>query len=459
MTPNELYPFQEEAIEKMNAMPHVLLFDDMGLGKSRQALEHVTRNKMFPCLIICPKTLVYNWRAEIKKWHPDEEPYIYYDTEALMDKILINPPHFFILWHDLFSKMSDYSVNYDELLEAVPYLRRWKSVIVDEAHVFRNPNTNRGESLIKFANSPAKKILLTGTPIVNSAMDLYPLLKVVGVSESQSEFLDRYCYSKNSPYGTTVSNLIKNKEELMEKIGHMWIRRSKKEVLTQLPERIEQQIELEMTPEQRTIYSRAVEMFLLEVETPEGDTISFNMEYVLPRLIRLRQLALEPAILNKSKSITGTKTEYIYQLLNNLAYDDKVVIFSNFKQYLDILKTYNVVPTNTVTISGDEDNYERQQNVEKFQKDKACKVCLITAAGGVGLTLTAANKIVIADRWWNEMVTNQAADRIYRIGQTRAVQVLYLNTVNSIDEHIRDRNFAKGETFSSLITSMREKGY
>ncbi len=442
---SQLYNFQESAIQQMEELDHVLLFDEMGLGKSIQALEHVQRKNLKPCLINCPKTLIWNWFQEIQKWYPNETPIVFQNTDQFLDAFLDNKNRFFIMWHDLLSRF-----NRDDVLAVLPKLN-WKSYIVDEAHLFRNWKTKRGEAFLLFNNPKIKKIILTGTPIVNSALDLYPLMQLTDVNISPLEIQDRYTFTRSTPYGR-VSQGVRNSAELRERIGNKWIRRTKTQVLKDLPPKTESTLPLQMDEDQQEAYYRLVDMMMIELDS--GLTIT--ADGVLAMITRMRQLCLDPRILGKTSS--SAKTNALLELIES--HDGKVVVYTNFKQYVDILqKDLEARKIKNTRVTGNEKPTERMANVRRFDEDPSTKVFLATQAGGLGLNLTKANVIVICDRWWNKARTSQAIDRIHRIGQKDPISAITLHTMNSIDDHIEAIVEKKDAVAQEIVQAIRNRGF
>lgn len=439
-----LYPFQERAIQQMAKLPHVFLFDEMGLGKTRQALEVVQLQDLKPCLIICPKTLVWNWYDEIIKWFPDEVPCIFRDTDQFVDSYVADKRRFFIMWHDVLARILK-----DEILEIVPRFA-WQAVIVDEVHHLRNWNTQRGEGLLRFQKG--KKFLLSGTPIVNSSMDLYPLIKLADLDISPQDFRESYTYTTIGPYGPKTYGF-RNRKQFMELLGPLWIQRKKIDVLKDLPPKTVQRLTLEMDPDQRRVYNNLITMLFIELDSGE----KIETSEILALLTRLRQVTLDPRILAKSAS--SAKTKAIKELFTN--YNGKVVIYSNFKQYINLLQPeLEAIGIKTVRLTGDEDGRARLDAVNKFQQDPRIRAFLSTMqSGGLGITLTAASMVVVTDQWWNKVRTDQAIDRLHRIGQTNKVTAILLHCRDSIDDHIDKIVQGKDASAMEVIEAIRERGY
>lgn len=434
-----LYPFQKEGVEKMKSMEHVLLFDDMGLGKTVQAIWHVEENNLKPCLVICPNSVKLNWWDEIYKWTGDESYYAYSAEEV--------PEYFFL---DKERYRGYYIIHHEALAYIDKDPRReglmlipWKSVIIDEAHQFRNPDTSRTENLMKFRSRTKKFIILTGTPMVNSPFDLYPILSLIGMKMNRGEYLNKFTWGVNSGYGYKPQGG-KNVEELQRIMSPYYIKRMKSEVLKDLPPKTIQKLKLTMPKDQRKIYDNFLEMLCLMLD--DGCRITSND--VLSQLLRLRQLNLDPNILGKNTS--SSKTMAILELLENSP-KEKFIISSTFKQYVDFLASKI---ENAITYDGDDrDIVARHKKIERFRDDPNCQAFIMTVkTGGVGLNLQFASKIILTDLWWNSATNLQVIDRVFRIGQKNPVICYILDNENSIDQHIAATCAEKESGINEVVT-------
>lgn len=470
-----LYPFQKNAIERMKELDSVLLFDDMGLGKTRQVLETVIGSDEKPALLIPPKGLVTNWYHEIVKWFPEETPILYKgDMELFLrqyfDAKIKGENRLFIIWHDVLSKSPHKYMNngktnrrHDEFIEVL-YGLDWKAIVIDEAHKFRNDGSLRTTGLKRFKNG--KRYVLTGTPTVNSAEDLYPLLDFVKVPELPELHSYLGTFTRPGRFGRPTG--FRNRGTLMDMIGDRWIRRTKAQVLRQLPPKIEQRMYVSMEDDQRTIYDALVRELIIEIWNEQEDKLEGRLEIpqgsmmALALLTRLRQLALEPRIFGFNRS--SAKTQAILQLLeDHKGIDDfgdpkKAVIYSNFVGYLDILeRDLQREGYNTARITGKEDVWDRKINESRFQNNDNCTVLLVSmAAGGEGLNLTAASLAIVADEWWNDVRMKQAIDRSHRIGQRNQLLAITLHCEDSVDDDVNAIVSEKTATSQFVLNSLVE---
>ena len=467
----KLYPFQRSGINRMAEQDGVLLTDEMGLGKTVQVLTHIVEQDLFPAIIIPPKTLTHVWYNEIIKWFPEFENNITVfdpaDPEAFLEwythDLVNGNKSFYIMWHDVMTKV--FSDTYwaekgtdeqktDCVLDLVPKLS-WKAVVVDEAHKFRNHNIQRAQGLLEFQKG--KKILVTGTPLVNTAEDLWILSEMLGQHTRVEDFTKTFC-NRGHNGRTWVNSGFQNREQFRNMIGDRWIRRTKAQVLKDLPEKQIHVMDLELNEGQREIYNRLLEAMFIEID---GNEVLETTEK-LSLLMRMRQLAIDPRIIGRS-GIPSIKTETILSIAEECHTNEtKLVVYSNFKQYVNILeRDVKNMGIGSLRITGDESSERRVQNQDAFQNDTDNKytVMLLTDAGSLGITLTAADTVIVTDRWWNQVRVDQAIDRIHRIGQKNKVLALYLDCADTVDEYLRDITATKDASNVALIEIMRNKRY
>lgn len=454
-----MYGFQSNAVVRMRELENILLFDDMGLGKTRQTIEAIKQENLLPALIIPPKGLVLNWEEEILKWFPGENVILWDGdaddiVDAYMDGMVDGKPPWVIMWHDsLVYGVNTNTYEKDEIAEII-FKLGWKSIVVDEAHKFRNDATFKTEALLKFKRKDGqKRFVLTGTPIVNSAMDLYAILKFGGfnVPDEGWVFMERYTQrnGRGKPTGW------RNKNELMRIIGNSWIRRTKAQVLKDLPPKTEQRLKLEMLPDQRKAYDQLLTLLMLELEDggqiviPQAGAFS-----ALAMMTRLRQLALDPWIIGKKSG--SAKTKAILDLVDGHdSKEGKVIVYSNFNRFLHRLKDLLEADRfKCGMITGEMDIQERQRQKNLFQEGDADVLLVNMAAGGEGLNLTAADLVIVADEWWNKVRMNQAIDRSHRIGQLQNLTAITLHVKDSIDDMVSETVEEKDATSKDVMVSM-----
>jgi SNF2 family DNA or RNA helicase len=423
----------------------------MGVGKTPETLNIVEKGGFHIPLIVCPNSLRFEWKRQIDEWiEPDICAVCSGDSwmksRALVESFKQNRKYRIINYEALRNPLIA------EMLSHIPF----DIIVFDEIHKLRNPKTKLVEGRAKksnhlerfweqpkdkeggtwkFLNQHPNAIILglSGSPIMNYPNDLYVPLSCVKPEhyprsiQPWREFMYRYCLWSDSRYGSYIYGT-RHLEQLREETSPFIIRRTKKEVLTYLPEKYYRRPSLEMRPDQRKLYDQMETELKILLDTGEP-LWSTN---ILSLLTRLRQINLDPKILGITSS--SAKTEFIMDTIEST--EDKLVIFSCFEKYIYLL--HLLLPnTPHVMITGQVHPDRRMEEVKKFQEDDSIKLCLGTVqAMGEGITLTAASNCIISDRWWNQPTNQQAEDRLHRIGQTRGVQVILPIVSNSIDAHL-----------------------
>lgn len=412
------------------------LADDMGLGKTLQAITLLSKIHMDakkPSLVVMPKSLIYNWENEIKRFNPSLKSGIYYgnnrDTEVFKKSQVILTTYGTIR-NDI-SKLKEYE---------------FQLIILDESQNIKNINAQTTKAIM-LLNSK-NRIALSGTPIENNLSELYSLFR----------FLNPGMFGSLEEFNTVYANPIQKDSdkdviaELRKKIYPFILRRLKKEVLKDLPEKIEQTVFIEMNKDQKRFYEERRSYYYNMINTHIKELgLGKAQFYVLQALNELRQITSCPEI--KNEKITSSKRE---MLINNVsdavANGHKVLIFTNYVRSIEnICADLESQGIKYLSMTGA--TKDRQSLVDKFQNDSSYKVFVMTLkTGGVGLNLTSADTIFIYDPWWNKTVENQAVDRAYRLGQDRTVFSYKLILKDSIEEKILKLQEMKSELLDNLIS-------
>ncbi|REC46145.1 DEAD/DEAH box helicase [Chryseobacterium pennipullorum] len=445
----DLRDYQHEGLNWMNFLDDFnfggCLADDMGLGKTLQIIAFILlqqeKRGHTTNLVVVPTSLLFNWQDEISKFAPSLKVLLHYGADRLKTT----------------SHLSDYDVvltSYGMLLSDIRFLKTFafNYIFLDESQTIKNPNSERYKAarLLQSRN----KIVLTGTPIENSTFDLYSQLSFAcpGLLGSKQSFKDIYAVPVDKfEYG-------KRALELQQKIKPFILRRTKKQVAKELPEKTETVIYCEMNTEQRKIYD-AYEKELREfIAASDDDELNKNSMHVLTGLTRLRQICNSPALLQEGYSgENAVKIEVLMEQILGKSKDHKILIFSQFVGMLDLLKAeleHHGIPFEYLT--GQTKN--RGEKVAHFQENNTIRVFLISLkAGGVGLNLTQADYIYLVDPWWNPAAENQAIDRSYRIGQTKNVIAVRMICSNTVEEKILSLQRKKKQLAQNLLTSDHTK--
>jgi len=420
-----------------------ILADEMGLGKTVQTLTILEKTKSDgPSLVICPKSLIYNWENEVKKYFPQMKILIIDGDHEKRRHLVKNV-------EDADIVITSYSMLQKDYMEYMESKVVFKYLVLDEAHYVKNMKTLSAKAvrLIKSRH----KILLTGTPLENNLDELYGTFDLI---------MPGYLGSKLDFSREFVSKIERNNrialELLQSKIKPFILRRTKADVLKELPPKQEQTVYNEMTNKQVGIYNEVLNRVKLEVNSLiEKKSLGQSRIQVLSALLKLRQVCNHPQLLDDSfigeHEISGKYNQFLELLNEVIEADNKVLVFSQFTSMLSIFeKDLERLGIKFLRLDGSTKN--RQELVDEFNNDDSIKVFLISLkAGGVGLNLTSASAVFLYDPWWNPMVEKQAMDRAHRIGQTKTVHVYKFITKNSIEEKILKLQERKGNLFDNLV--------
>ena len=412
------------------------LADDMGLGKTLQAISVLTRlheKKGTKSLVVMPKSLIYNWESEIKRFSPKLKVGIYYGN--FRNK-------------DIIKKSSVILTTYGTIRNDIEIIKDYNfdAVILDESQNIKNVNAQTTKAIMLL--NAKHRIALSGTPIENNLSELYSLFRFLNPSMfgTMEEFNNYYAIPIQKENDQEAI------EELKKKVYPFILRRIKKEVLKDLPDKIEKTMYIEMNPEQKKLYDERRNYYYKMVHSQiKENGLGKTQFFILQALNELRQITSCPEA--KSVGVTSSKREV---LINNIVEavenGHKVLVFTNYinsiKNICEDLDRYGI---KYLSMSGS--TKDRQLLVDKFQKDNKYKVFVMTLkTGGVGLNLTAADTIFIYDPWWNKTVENQAIDRAYRLGQDRTVFSYKLILKDTIEEKILQLQESKIKLLDSLIS-------
>jgi len=432
-----------------------LLGDDQGLGKTKQIIDlAMIRKKTFGfahCLIVCGVNgLKWNWIEEIQK-HSDESGWILgqlnrkksgrvyigsnADKIADLDRLLNgddNYPYFLITNIE--------SLRNTEITEKLKELCDKKiiqMVAVDEIHRCKNLNTQQGAGMMQL--QPYYRIGMTGTPLMNSPLDLYAIFKWLGYQPyAFGQF--KYHFCNVDEWGNVIG--YKNIDQLRGQLDSIMLRRTKAEVLD-LPSKIYQNEYVDLTDEQKKLYNQVITNAVRDTETPANDCI-------LATLLRLRQIS--GGIGPYSSIKKNPKLDRLEQLVEEAVYSGtKVIVYSNWiegiKPAIERLAKYN-----PVVITGETKDNERQEIVNRFQNDDSVKVIFGTVGAlGTGLTLTAATEVVFLDEPWTNATKEQACDRAHRIGTTSAVTIHTIISHGTYDENVHDIVLGKRDLTETIV--------
>jgi SNF2 family DNA or RNA helicase len=442
----ELRPYQKAGYNWMNYLSVYnfggCLADDMGLGKTVQTLALLQQQKEnhVGCtnLLIMPTSLIFNWEMEARKFTPGMKILNYTGIHREKD----------------FNKFSDYDLvltSYGTVRMDIEILKQvfFHYVILDESQVIKNPDSIIARSVTELRSK--HRLILTGTPIENSTLDLWSQMSFVnpGLLGTQRFFKNEF-----------LNPIEKKHDELKTKklyalIKPFILRRQKSQVVKDLPDKIENIQYCSMTEEQEKEYEKVKSNYRnLILDSIEQKGVGASQILLLQGLTRLRQIANHP-ILAESEYVDGSgKMEDVVHMLERaLSEDHKILIFSQFVKHLHLYADY-LKEKNIDFAYLDGSTKERQKEVDKFQQVDGKKIFLISLkAGGLGLNLTEADYVFLLDPWWNPAIEAQAIDRAYRIGQKNNVFTYKFITKNTVEEKILMLQQNKLRLAQELITT------
>ncbi len=443
----ELRHYQQDGVNWLNFLKRFgfggILADDMGLGKTIQAIAFLNQEKKSTkkaSLVVCPTSVVENWLRECARFAPDLK------VIALVGK-------------NRASSFKDVENN-DVIITSYPLIQRdlaeycgreWFYLIMDEAQKVKNHRTKTHEA---FCRVKAKyKLALSGTPIENRLMELWSIFQIVmpGFLMSQTGF-KRY-WAQPIEKGNNADR----RSELKQKLMPFILRRTKNQVLKELPPKTETLHYCELTEKQKVLYREIAEYSKSEIfKTIDSRGMEKSYFSILTALLRLRQICCHPGLVNKDMNAPFDESGKIQELFPFLeeVIDEghRILLFSQFVEMLHIIQTgINQFNWESVYLDGSTKN--RQAVIDEFQENEDIKIFLLSLkAGGVGINLTGADYVIHFDPWWNPAVENQATDRAHRIGQDKPVFVYRMITRDTIEEKIHNMQQRKKDLADSLIT-------
>lgn len=417
-----------------------LLADEMGLGKTLQVIAFLSSlNNRKQTLIVCPASLVYNWQSEFHRFAPELPTSVIVGNAAQRANTIAAAPEDGVL-----------ITSYDALKRDLDSYegRSFEVEVLDEAQYIKNANTMASES-VKTINARFR-IALTGTPIENRLSELWSIFDYL-----MPGFLYRYNYFKTHYENPIVRSRDKVTQEALRKmVGPFILRRRKTEVLTELPEKLEEVYYAPLEGEQRELYDARRQRLRIMLGKESEAEFRKNKIAVLAEITRLRQTCCAPSLIYENYKGNSAKEDLCIELIRN-AVDSghKILLFSQFKTMLEQLnKRLEAEGIKYYFLSGDTSKEERAQMVEAFQKDDTPVFSISLKAGGTGLNLTAADIVIHYDPWWNTAVENQASDRTHRIGQTKVVSVYRLIVQDTIEERILQLQEKKADLAGEILS-------
>lgn len=446
----ELRPYQKAGYNWLHFLKDYglggCLADDMGLGKTVTTLaflEKIREEKPdAPSLLVLPTSLIYNWQKEASRFTPHLRVMVHYGTQRIKDA-------------GAFAMYDLIICSYGVLRSDIDFIRhfRFNYAILDESQSIKNAGSANFKAVMDL--NTRNRLILTGTPLENSTLDLWSQMSFInpGLLGSLSSFKKKY---QNPIEKEKDENSLKI---LSTRIRPFMLRRNKRQVARDLPEKIESVVYCQMTEEQEKLYEETRSYVRNQIMgMQESGTLGKSSILVLQGLSKLRQLANHPAMVSPEYQGESGKGNDVMQRIREVVQEgSKTLVFSQFVKHLEfVAEALRREGVPFLYLDGSTKN--RIELVERFQKHNTELVFLISLkAGGVGLNLTAAENVFILDPWWNPAIEAQAVDRAHRIGQTKTVFSYKFISQNSIEEKIVELQNTKKQLFDELI--MEEESF
>jgi SNF2 family DNA or RNA helicase len=429
----ELRPYQRKGFEWMVLLNEInagaCLADDMGLGKTLQTITFMAhqaeQNEAAKMLVVCPASLLYNWKNEIEKFAPNFKTLVHYGPQRDF-KVFLKGDYDVLICSYHTARMDE-----QQLSSLI-----WDVLVLDESHNIRSMKAQMTQAVHRIrAHS---NVILSGTPMVNNTFDLFAQFEVIlpGLFGGQDFF--------NSTYATPIdkhrsTHAIQNLNKLTKPFI---LRRTKKQVATDLPEKIESIIYCEMNPDQREAYET--------VKAEVGKSVFLGIEEngleksklsILQAISKLRMLCCLPKLLDSGAfdATSSVKLDMLLEEIERNLGNHKVLVFSQYLGMLDAIS--NELTTRNIAhfrFDGSTPAQKRMLMVDAFQQeDSQERIFLVSLkAGNTGITLTEADYVFLVDPWWNEAIQRQAIDRTHRIGQKKTVFAYKMICKDSLEERM-----------------------
>ncbi|AQS53739.1 RNA polymerase-associated protein RapA [Jeotgalibaca dankookensis] len=436
-----LRPYQEEGFQWLKMLDAYgfggVLADDMGLGKTVQALTYIASSieeNDQPILVVCPSSVLYNWQKEARQFLPNLETALITGPKEERDlKIAQAKADGIKLWITSYPVLLRDIDLYGEII--------FRSIILDEAQIVKN-NIAKTTKAVRQLKAHTK-FALSGTPLENQLGELFSIFSIVvpGLFPSQKAF-------KNMDIA-----------QINRKIKPFVLRRLKKDVLTELPDKVESVEYIDLADQQKAMYLSQLRLVRSETnELLEAGTVNENRIKILAGLTRLRQICCDPRLVNPDYQGESAKLERLMEYLDNARENGKrVVLFSQFTQMLQIIRNRLAEQERDYFyLDGQTPNLERLALTTRFNEGEKDLFLISLRAGGTGLNLTGGDTVILYDSWWNPAVESQATDRVHRYGQTKKVQVIRMICTGTIEERINELQDKKRELIDQVITEGKQ---
>ncbi|MBR4330295.1 MAG: DEAD/DEAH box helicase, partial [Candidatus Riflebacteria bacterium] len=411
--------------------------DDMGLGKTIEARSIITeRSSIGPAFVLAPTAVCSNWYNECKRFAPTLNPILFAQSER--KEVIKN-----LAPNDLI--ICSYGVLQREIEDLSQI--NWSTVVLDEAQAIKNMATNRSQAAMLLKGK--FKMLMTGTPIENHLGELWNLFRFLnpGLLGSINSFNEKFAIPIQS------FNDKKAHERLKKLVQPFILRRTKNQVLKDLPPRTEVTLNVDLSPEEADLYESLRREALEKINNTKNSKSDSKPMIVLAEIMRLRRLCCNPSLVMPNMHIQSSKLALLENITEELlASGHKALIFSQFVDHLTIIKKFfDEKGYKYQYLDGSTTIRARNKAIKDFQNGEGDFFLISLKAGGQGINLTAADYVIHMDPWWNPAVEDQASDRAHRIGQTKPVTIYKLITTNTIEEKIVQLHSKKKDLADGLL--------
>jgi SNF2 family DNA or RNA helicase len=487
----DLFPHQRAGVKFLSTARRALLADEPGLGKTAQAiraikeLKEVGNEDVFPVLVVCPNTLKKNWAREIERWWPGVKTQVIRGTSTKRRKQFEEEADVFIInWESLraHSRLAPYgsvalarctecgghdskiSLNRCEVHKRELNQIDFKVVIADEIHRSKDPKSKQTRALWAATGDADIRFALTGTPIANNVVDLWSILHWLSPLDwpSKTKWIDRMVDTMLNAFGGLMVLGVKPhmEEEFQKTISHHMRRMLKARVLPWLPPVINDRRDIEMSTKQKKAYDQMRDTMIAELESGEA----LSAPSILTQTIRLLQFASSYAQIvvdetsGEPRAVLSEPSCKVDSLMDDIKNgdfgDDSVAVCAVSRQLIELLSaelTKNKIPHGLITGAQNED--ERQKSIDDFQSGNTKWILFTAQAGGVGVTLTAARRLVMLQRPWSLVDHKQALDRVHRIGSEIHESVIITDyvTEGTIEERVLQVLETKSDNFEQIV--------
>lgn len=444
---DKLRPYQRQDVHYLTKIPNAGIFNQPRTGKTPTTIEVIKERKTNTNIIICPASLIYNWKREIEQWHPEAIVYMYTGTPKNREAELwcfqshVTKPAYLIMSKDT-AKRDVQSLTFPHDV-----------CVVDEAHYLRNDDTMQTKAVYTIGYQAKHRYALTGTPTVKHPSDVFGILKFLYPHKftSKWQFIARYFEIEDNGFGKTIGKPIAHRTaELQDLIDALSTQRLRKDVMKWLPDKQRHMHVCHMDTKQEKAYRSMLDDFMVK----QGD-VEIDTQNVLAQLMRLRQICLDPSLLGLN--IRSAKTDALLEAIEDNTYDEPLVIMSMFTSYLKNIKPMiEALGKRVGMIHGEMSNADKEGYARAFQRGEIDVLLCNIISAGTGFTLDRGEVIIFMDKAWNPSDNEQAEDRITPTQKDRVHKHFIVSMVcaGTVDERI-EQLLERKESLTAIVNQCK----